>query len=104
MELASARGPESLARVVQVPEVEVADLRSFHSDDPHHAARAHRPCVSASDRDDMVVHKTPALDSLRDAAVEDAVENQPSRRTRVAIQPHRPPFFPPRIMAGTASS
>src|SRR5947208_4643417 len=89
LQLACPGGPEPFARVVHVPQVEVADLRSFHGDDAHDAARLDRPCISAADRDDVLVHAPPAPGGPRDAFVKAAVDIKTSRHVRVVVEVHR---------------
>src|SRR5260370_27942759 len=102
LQLARARGPEPLAWVVQTPEVEVADLRSFYGDDAHDAARSHGPRISTSDRDYLVVRALPAIGRVSDASVEVAVQIEPPGHIGVAIQPdHLASFCPTRLRVGT---
>ena len=89
LQLTRPRGPKALAWVVAVPQVEVAHLWSFDSDDAHNRAGFDRPCVSAPDRNDVVVHQPPAFGGLRDAAVEATIEVEAPGNIRVAVQPHR---------------
>mmetsp|Transcript_17422 Transcript_17422/g.70007 ORF Transcript_17422/g.70007 Transcript_17422/m.70007 type:complete len:297 (+) Transcript_17422:154-1044(+) len=53
LELARLGGVEAFVEVVEVPEVEVADLRAFGADDAERAARRHleRPAVARRDDD-----------------------------------------------------
>src|SRR5439155_12190113 len=84
-----ARGPEALARVVQVPQVQIADLRAFDRDYAHHRARLDRPRIAAADRHDVLVHPPPLVGRRRYACVEAAVEVEPARRGGIAVQAHR---------------
>src|SRR5205823_3148471 len=89
LNLPCARGPETLARVVQAPQVQVAHLWAFDGDDARHRPSLHGPRVAAADRHDVLVDQAPCLQVLSDATVEVAVEVEAARCVRIAVQPHR---------------
>src|SRR5438094_8872303 len=89
LKLPCARGPETLARVVQAPQVRVAPLGAFGGDDARHRPGLARPRVAAADRHDVLVDEAPGPQVLRDATVEVVVEVEAARCVRIAVQPHR---------------
>ena len=89
LQLPSSRGPEALARVVQVPEIQVTDLRPLDRDQAHHGARLDRPCVSAPDWHDVVVNAATVLGPACNPRVEVAIEIEAPRHVGVAVEVHR---------------
>src|SRR5205823_340975 len=59
LDLAAASRPEALARILQIPEVEVTDLGSLDRHQPRHLAGAQGPGVAAADGDDLVQARRP---------------------------------------------
>jgi hypothetical protein len=76
LELASARGPKPLPRIVEIPHIEVTDLRSLEGDDAKHMTRRHLPGACRADRNDHGVRQAAAIDIVGDAAVEGLVHLQ----------------------------
>jgi len=63
VQLLRASRPETFAQVVEVPCVEVNDLRPFDGDDPANLTRGHLPGFAGTDRYDEAVNE-PALFNL----------------------------------------
>src|SRR6266851_54225 len=76
LELAGARGPQPLARIVEIPQVEVADLRSLDRDDAKDVARRHFPGPASTDRDDEGFHQAATHCVFRDPPVKRLVDLQ----------------------------
>ncbi len=86
VELARARGPEALARVGQVPDVEVRHLRALDRHDAEDLARPHRPRPSRAARDDEALDQVALAALRRQARVEVAVHVE--RRARLGLVDH----------------
>src|SRR5438128_391587 len=89
LQLPRARGPEALARVVEVPEVQVAHLRSLDRHYAHHRSRLHGPRVATADGDDVLVRAPALRHRFRHALVELAIEADTSGHVGVAVEAHR---------------
>src|SRR5712691_10662281 len=89
LQLPGARGPEALAWIVEVPEVQVADLRSLDRHDAHHRACFHGPRVAAADGDDVLMRAPALRHRLRNALVELVIEVETTGHVRVAVEAHR---------------
>src|SRR6266851_803971 len=76
LELAGARGPQSLARIVEVPQVEIADLRALDRDDAKDVTRRYLPGPAGADRDDEGLDQTAARRLFRDPPIESLVDVQ----------------------------
>src|SRR5262249_50013754 len=57
VQLLRASRPETFARVVEVPCVEVNDLRPFDGDDPANLTCEHRPGFAGTDRNDEAINE-----------------------------------------------
>ena len=91
LDLPRPRRPEPLARIVEVPQVEVAHLRAFDRQQADDGAGSHGPRVAAPDRHRVRMRQAaPAF--RRDPLVEPMVEVETPRHGGVAIQPHRATF------------
>jgi hypothetical protein len=78
-QLLGAGGPEALPWVVQVPRVEIDDLRSFDGDDAAYLPRLHRPGVAGADGDGMTMSQGTAICFFGDAFVEGVVDSDGRR-------------------------
>src|SRR6267154_1502481 len=76
LELAGARRPQSLARIVEVPQVEVADLRALDRDNAKDVARRHLPGPAGADRDDEGLDQAAARRLFGDPPIEGLVDIQ----------------------------
>src|SRR5439155_2215711 len=73
LELTGARSPEPLARILQIPRVEVAHLRSLERDDATQLALLHGPRAARADRHgDLLRQRAPGR--LAEAAIERAID------------------------------
>ncbi len=82
LQLARPGGPQALPRIVQVPDVKVADLRSLDRDDTEDVPRRHLPGTSGADRDGEFLDQR-ATGSIGDAAIEILVDSE--RRALVRL-------------------
>ena len=62
VELSSPRSPESLARIVACPQVEVHDLGTVDRREPHDLPRADRERVTGSDRHDRLADRATPIE------------------------------------------
>ena len=94
MKLLRPRCPEALARVVEVPGVEVRHLGTLDGDDPAQLAGADGPRASRPDRYHEAVDEGPRGGLAGEAVVEGAVHDEGAARGRGEIGPgsrHRRP-------------
>src|SRR5580704_71746 len=76
LELAGARSPQPLARIVEIPQVEIADLRALDRDDAKDMARRHFPGPAGADRDDEGLDEAATRGVFRDPPIEVLVDVQ----------------------------
>src|SRR5882757_19662 len=76
LELAGARRPQSLARIVEVPQVEIADLRPFDRDNAKDVTCRHFPGPAGADRDDEGLDQAAARRVFRDPLIKRLVDIQ----------------------------
>jgi hypothetical protein len=74
LELTCARCPEPFARVVLIPDVEIANLRPFGRHDAEHLPGAHLPGKAGADRYGKRFDQPPRSFLLDDSAIERFVE------------------------------
>jgi hypothetical protein len=86
VQLSRARRPEALARIGQVPDVEIRDLRALDGDDPEELAGAHRPCVAGASRDDEPLDEGALAARVAEPGIELAVHFQ--RRAGLGLIDH----------------
>jgi hypothetical protein len=83
MELAGARRPEALARVGEIPHVQVGHLRPLDGDDAEDLARAHRPRAARPAGDDEPVDQGAPSGLAGQSPVELAIDLERRARLRV---------------------
>ena len=76
LQLAGPGGPEAFARIVQIPDIEVADLWSLDGHDTEYVARGYAPSASGTDRDDEALDESARVLALRDALIEGLIHRQ----------------------------
>jgi len=86
MELARARGPEALAGIAQVPDIEVRNLRALERHDANDLAREHRPRAPGAPRDDEAVDERPLGARLAEPPIETPVHFE--RRAQLRLVDH----------------
>ena len=68
--------PKPFARIVEIPQVEVADLWALDGDDPGQLSGAHWPGVAAADGNLVLMNHGAAVPLMADAQVELGVEGE----------------------------
>jgi len=88
LQLPRARGPEPFARIVEIPQVEVADLWALDGDDPRQLSGAHSPGVAAADGNLVLMNHGAAVRLMADAQIEFGVEGKTPRPVGVSVESH----------------
>lgn len=88
LELARSRGPESLARVVTLPQVEIAYLWALHGNDADDLTGTDLPCIPGADGHHVMVDELASAGLEPDAQVALGVECEPAGMLGVAVESH----------------